>query len=191
VTSPFAKLDTAPGQLLLRWFVGIVLVLGLLGCVVKGANSPADPTLASPGSANRTKLDGFGETSITVRTATSVFSWCLLLAETEAQHNRGLMQVTDTTLGGYDGMLFRFAADSSAQFYMRNTPMPLSIAFVDGSGKVVTTTDMVPCADVDGCQLYPSAAPYRVAIEVPEGQLPRLHIAADSTVIDDRHACSS
>jgi uncharacterized membrane protein (UPF0127 family) len=191
VTPPFARIDTATGRVVLRWLIGVVLVFGLLGCVVKGANNPADPSLAPPGSPNRTRLAGFGETSITVRTATSVFSWCLLLAETEAQHNRGLMQVTDTKLGGYDGMLFRFPADSTAEFYMRNTPMPLSIAFVDGTGKVVTTADMTPCEDVDGCQLYPAAAPYRVAIEVPQGELARLHIGSDATVADDRHACSS
>ena len=81
------------------------------------------------------------------RTPTGTLAWCMLLAETEAQHNRGLMQVTDPTLGGYDGMLFRFDADTNDQFYMRNTPMPLSIAFIASNGDVVSTTDMAPCDD--------------------------------------------
>ena len=67
---------------------------------------------------------------MTVKTPTSTLMWCMLLAATQAQHNRGLMQVTDPTLGGYDGMVFRFDTDVKDRFYMRNTPMPLSIAFI-------------------------------------------------------------
>jgi uncharacterized protein len=140
-------------------------------------------------SAARTRLDGFGETHVTVTTPTGALAWCMLLAETEAQHNRGLMQVTDPTLGGYDGMLFRFDSDTSDKFYMRNTPMPLSIAFIASTGEIVSTTDMAPCEDRAGCPLYDAAAPYRIAIEVPQGNLGRLGIAAGAHVSDDARSC--
>jgi uncharacterized membrane protein (UPF0127 family) len=140
-------------------------------------------------SADATPLEGFGETHVTVETPTSALAWCMLLAATQAQHNRGLMQVTDPTLGGYDGMLFRFDADTEDSFYMRNTPMPLSIAFIASDGSVVSTTDMAPCEDRDGCPLYNAAGPYRLAIEVPQGQLARLGIEPGAKVTDDARAC--
>jgi uncharacterized membrane protein (UPF0127 family) len=139
--------------------------------------------------AARTRLDGFGETHVSVEDPAGALAWCMLLAETEAQHDRGLMQVTDPTLGGYDGMLFRFAADTNDQFYMRNTPMPLSIAFIASNGDVVSTTDMAPCDDRAGCPLYSAARPYRIAIEVPQGQLGRLGIEPGAKVTDDARSC--
>jgi uncharacterized membrane protein (UPF0127 family) len=172
----------------LRWFIVAVLLASVLGFIVRGANEPADPRLAPVASADRQPLAGFGETLITVRSGQgSVFSWCLLLAANAAQRSRGLMQVTDPNLGGYSGMLFRFDTDVdhvANYFYMRNTPMPLSIAFLDAAGAVVSTADMAPCDDVAGCPEYHAAAPYRATIEVPQGRLASLGIEAGSTITD-------
>jgi len=191
------SLQRPEGIAALRWVIGVVLALGLVGCVVKGANSPADPYLASPGvapdaiaSGPRTVLQGFGETRLSVHNADTVLTWCLLLAATEQQRQRGLMQVTDQSLGGHDGMLFRYDADSTTKFWMRNTPMPLSIAYVDGAGQLISTADMEPCADSPECRLYPSAAPYRIAIEVPQGRLAGLGIQPGATIVDENTACT-
>jgi uncharacterized membrane protein (UPF0127 family) len=105
---------------------------------------------------------------------------CALLAETEPQHERGLMERKD--LGGYDGMIFRFAADSDGSFYMRNTPLPLSIAWFDAGGRFVSQADMAPCEDREGCPLYPAAGPYRYALEVPKGDLATLDIGPRSVL---------
>ncbi len=169
----------------LWWLLGLVLVAGGLVFLVQGANRPSDPALPA-----RVALPGFGEVAVTVKTtAGEALERCLLLAATEEQHQRGLMEVTDPALGGYDGMLFAFEADSTAQFYMRNTPMPLSIAFVDGRGAFVSTADMAPCADVDGCPLYPAAGPYRYAVEVPQGRLSRLGLEPGATMTVGDPAC--
>jgi uncharacterized membrane protein (UPF0127 family) len=172
------------------------LILGVVGAVVGIAAVVTivlfvtnDNGSSSKTNAARTPLPGFGETHVTVETSSDTLAWCMLLAETEAQRNRGLMQVTDPTLGGYDGMVFRFDSDTSDAFYMRNTPMPLSIAFISSSGDVVSTTDMAPCADRDGCPLYNAAAPYRIAIEVPQGHLGRLGIMSGNKVTDDHRNC--
>jgi uncharacterized membrane protein (UPF0127 family) len=85
-------------------------------------------------------------------------------------------------LGGYDGMLFRFPGDTTTRFYMRNTPLPLSVAWFDGAGRYVSQADMSPCADVDGCPEYAASAPYRTALEVPQGHLATLGVAAGSTI---------
>jgi uncharacterized membrane protein (UPF0127 family) len=184
-------LEREPNVRLLRWLVSAVLIASLLSCVARGADNPADPSLGPVGAANRQLLPGFDETLVSVRSADgNLLSWCLLLALTTAQHERGLMTVTDTTLGGYDGMLFRFAADTTTPFWMRNTPMPLSIAYIDHTGALVSAADMAPCDDVDTCTEYPPAGPFRVAIEVPQGGLTRLGITPGATITDEQRGCS-
>jgi uncharacterized membrane protein (UPF0127 family) len=191
VTSPFPVLEKPQAVALLRWAIGVVLVFGLIGCVVKGANNPDDPYLSSPsaGPASRTPLSGFGETRVTVHTTSKLLTWCLLLAATDKQRARGLMQVKDTTLGGYDGMLFRYDTDVTESFWMRNTPMALSIAYLSSAGQLVSTADMEPCSDSPDCRDYPPAGPYRMTIEVPQGSLASLGIVEGSTVVDENAPC--
>jgi uncharacterized membrane protein (UPF0127 family) len=191
VTAPFTSLDKPKALAILRWVIGVVLVLGLIGCVVKGANNPDDPYLSAPsqGPASRTAMAGFGETRVTVHTADKLLTWCLLLAAKAEQRARGLMQVKDPTLGGYNGMLFRYDTDVTESFWMRNTPMPLSIAYLSGDGQIVTTADMEPCSDSPDCRDYPAAGPYRFTIEVPQGNLATLGIVKGSTVVDDNAPC--
>ena len=93
--SGIATLGTPLGLTVLRWAIGMVLVIGLIGCVTKGADNPPDPYFAS--TANRTRLAGFGETKIKVERAGSFLEWCLLLAANDAQRARGLMQVLPGT----------------------------------------------------------------------------------------------
>jgi uncharacterized protein len=135
----------------------------------------------APGPADRTPLDGFGEVAIAVRDADGqVVGWCVLLAESDEQHQRGLMEVTD--LKGYAGMLFVWENDLQAQFYMQNTPMPLSIAWFDPAGELVSAEDMDPCETVGDCPLYGAAGPYRFALEVPQGELPSLGVEEGSVL---------
>jgi len=172
---------------------GIVLAVVVVRLSGSDSKQPASPPAVAvtngTTAAGRTPLPGFGETHVTVKTPTSTLSWCLLLAATVAQQDRGLMQVTDPKLGGYDGMLFRFDHDTTVRFYMRNTPMPLSIAWIASDGHFVSSTDMPPCEDRDGCPTFGAAAPYRVAIEVPQGGLGRLGIGPGATVVDDNRGC--
>jgi uncharacterized membrane protein (UPF0127 family) len=104
----------------------------------------------------------------------------VLLAATSEQRQRGLMEVTD--LGGYAGMLFVWDADASSSFYMRNTPTPLSIGWFDADGELVSTADMDPCPDVDGCPTYPADGRYRFALEVPQGSLDAVGVVDGSTL---------
>jgi uncharacterized membrane protein (UPF0127 family) len=136
------------------------------------APPPADavPVSAVVTSTGRSPLPGFGEVLVEVVAADgTVLTSCLLLAETPAQTQRGLMEVLDPDLGGYDGMLFRFDVDNAGGFYMRNTPQELSIAYLDAAGGLVSTTVMAPCEDVEGCPTYAAEAPFRYALEVPVG----------------------
>ena len=78
------------------------------------------------------------------------------------------MGVTD--LGGLDGMLFIFEADSEGGFWMSNTLIQLDIAFFASDGIFVDKLTMVPCT-TDDCPRYHATGPYRYAIEAPEGDL--------------------
>jgi uncharacterized membrane protein (UPF0127 family) len=65
-------------------------------------------------------------------------------------------------------MLFVFGEDTDAAFWMKDTLIPLSIAFIDADGRIVTIHDMEPCT-ADPCEIYGSDAPYRTALEVNKG----------------------
>ncbi len=181
-----------------RWLLlaaAMLIGAGLYAFVVRGASQPKDPVLGAPvtsvtqpdltapGDPARVPLRGFSELAISVQPSTggALQAWCLLAALSAEQRQRGLMTVKD--LQGYSGMVFVYAQDVSDQFYMRNTPMPLSIAWIDKAGAVVSTADMAPCADREGCPLYAAAGPYRMAIEVPKGRLASLGIVKGTTVI--------
>ena len=95
----------------------------------------------------------------------------LAIADEPAERERGLMEVR--SLGPYDGMLFVSATDSSAAFVMRNTRVPLDIAWFDERGRRGREASMEPCPDaVDDCPVYPAGAPWRFALETLRGELP-------------------
>ncbi len=160
---------------MVRWGAGVLVVIGLLAFVTVGANRPADPhLLPHPG---RPQVAGFGEIAYRIDRAASN-DRCALLADTDAQQQQGLMNRTD--LAGHDGMLFRFHGDTRVGFYMKDTLIPLSIAWFDSKGNFVSETDMEPCLDQVDCPNHYAARPYRYALEVPKGGLSDLGIGPGS-----------
>jgi uncharacterized membrane protein (UPF0127 family) len=144
----------------------------------------------------REPLAGFGEVAVTVAGPgdDGESDFCLLLAETSEQRQRGLMEVTDPDLGGYDGMLFRFDDEVEIGFWMMNTPMPLTVAYIGADGSLVSTADMEPCVDEDdqaaGCPSYPPDGPYRWAVEVTQGGLDELGLVPGSSFTDTEQPCA-
>jgi len=63
------------------------------------------------------------------------------------------------------GMLFLFESKSQQCFWMRNTPLPLSIAFLDDDGTILQIADMAPKSDTLHC----SQQPVRYALEMEQG----------------------
>jgi len=165
-----------------------VLALGVAAFLVTGANLPPDPYLVPAGRLTPAPgYPGFDEEAFTVTSATGVVdgghqrAYCAVLAATTAQQNRGLMG--RRRLGPYQGMLFAWSAPTSTYFYMKDTPMPLSIAWFSGSGTLVGRADMAPCPpSARSCPLYRPAAAYQYALEVPRGGLAALGVAAGSTL---------
>ena len=90
----------------------------------------------------------------------------LEIAETPEQQSQGLM--FRTSMDPDCGMLFVFFEEHSGGFYMKNTLIPLSIAFMDVDGTIVKILDMDPCK-ADPCEIYDPGVPYHVALEVNQG----------------------
>lgn len=162
----------------------LVLLLGLVGFVVRGADRPADPVLADASAGSeRQPLPGFDETAFRVRTPDGeVLDWCALLAASDAARRQGLMGQDD--LRGYDAMVFRFESPVRPAFYMYRTVIPLTVAFFSQEGAFVNAHDMAPCPAEDGsdCPTYPAEAAVVLAIEVPVGGLGALGIGEGSTL---------
>ena len=138
---------------------------------------PAAPMVATrPPAPARRPLPGFGETDFRITSGDGgTFHGVALLADDGPSRSQGLMEQTD--LRGYDAMVFRFDSPTTGEFYMRNTRIPLSIAFFDADGRFVSSADMEPCPDeVRRCPTYGATRPYLHAIEVAAGGLGRMGI---------------
>lgn len=85
------------------------------------------------------------------------------IAATPLERKRGLMGIP--ALAAHGGMLFVFEHAARHCFWMRNTPLPLSIAFIDDAGRIVNITEMQPHTDTLHCP----ASAIRYALEVPQG----------------------
>ena len=130
------------------------------------------------------RAQGFTKVTLRVRLADgSVEEHCVWLADSYLERERGLMEITDPSLGGGDAMVFVFDADTAASFWMKDTLLPLSIAWVDSAGGVVNTATMDPCpAGATNCPQFPPGRPYRMAIEMAQGRLQDWGIGPGATV---------
>ncbi|TAK22136.1 MAG: hypothetical protein EPO26_12700 [Chloroflexota bacterium] len=89
------------------------------------------------------------------------------IASDDATRARGLM--FRESMPEDAGMLFVFAADIDAGFWMQNTLIPLSIAFIDANGVIVGLDDMQPRTT----DIHRPNRPYRFALEVNQGYFAR------------------
>ena len=101
------------------------------------------------------------------------------VADTESERAHGLMGRTE--LADDAGMVFVFPQDSTSAFWMKDTLIPLSIAFYDDSGRIVNILDMEPCRE-DPCPVYDPKAVYRGALEVDKGAFRRWGVKEGDTL---------
>ena len=88
------------------------------------------------------------------------------VADTPRKREKGLMFVGK--LPENEGMLFEFPGQSYGGFWMKNTFIPLSIAYLDFDGKILEILDMEPCK-VEKCPIYDPGVYYYYAVEVNIG----------------------
>lgn len=126
--------------------------------------------------AERASVVAFDTTRVRIETGTDTIPLLVELAETEAQRAHGLME--RDSLASDHGMLFLYDRPRDPRaggFYMWRTRMPLDIAFLDESGRVVGVDRMAPCPNPypRQCPTYAPETPYAAALEVPAGWLDR------------------
>jgi uncharacterized membrane protein (UPF0127 family) len=98
------------------------------------------------------------------------------IARIEEERSKGQMhrkQLPDGT-----GMIFVFERDQQVSFWMKNTLIPLSIAFIAADGRILEIRDMYPL-DLNSVQ---SSRSVRYALETPQGWFDRSGIAAGDVV---------
>lgn len=94
------------------------------------------------------------------------------LAQTPEQRQIGLMWRKE--MPQHEGMLFVFEQAASQCFWMRNTLIPLSAAFLADDGTIVNLADMKPQSDDSHC----SEKPVRFVLEMNMGWFSKRQIKA-------------
>lgn len=101
------------------------------------------------------------------------------MARTMQERQRGFMErkkIPDGT-----GMLFLFESDQILSFYMKNTPTPLSIAYITSDGRIKDIFDMTPYSLTS----IVSTGYVRYALEVPQGWFSKSNIRPGDTILLD------
>lgn len=99
------------------------------------------------------------------------------LAATPGERSRGLMYRQH--MQADHGMLFDFQTEQPVAFWMKNTPLPLDMLFIDGNGTVLQiAADTEPYSETP----IPSEQPIRAVLEVNAGVARKLGIAPGAMV---------
>ena len=98
------------------------------------------------------------------------------IARTDEERTQGLMHRKKLPDG--EGMIFIFDRDQQLSFWMKNTVIPLSIAFIASDGRIIEIRDMRPL-DLNTVK---SSRSVRYALEAPQGWFDRAGIKAGDVI---------
>jgi uncharacterized protein len=130
----------------------------------------------------------FGRGLVRIETESDTFRLQVEIAEDEQQRAYGLMRRAE--LPEEAGMIFLYdeTQDATASFWMFNTRIPLSIAYLDEDGRIANIEEMEPCPSPypQWCPTYPAGVPFRSALEVNRGYFERRGIAEGDRVVLER-----
>jgi uncharacterized membrane protein (UPF0127 family) len=101
------------------------------------------------------------------------------LARTPAERERGLMN--RRSLAAKAGMVFLYSEAHRGGYWMKDTLIPLDIAFYDARGRILRIFTMQPCRR-DPCRIYDPKVAYRAALEVNAGSFRRWHVQAGDRI---------
>ena len=98
------------------------------------------------------------------------------VAGTPATRSQGLMRRKAMAQGA--GMLFLFDESAAHCMWMKNTLIPLSVAFIDERGQIVNIADMQPLDETSRC----ASRPARFALEMNKGWFKKRGIVAGARI---------
>jgi uncharacterized protein len=136
-----------------RTVVASILAAGLAAC--GGGEGTGEPTPVPRSAVTFEDQDGVIDSTLFVE-----------VADAPDEHRRGLMGVEH--LPADEGMAFVFEEPTETTFWMKDTLIPLSIAFVDAGGVIVGVREMPPC-EADPCPSYGVDRPFVLAVEANRG----------------------
>jgi uncharacterized protein len=155
------------------------LTLFVAACGGDGESAGPTTTVSDPGPATTTQAET--ETSTPPTTTEEQREGPVVLIQTErGEEVEVAVEIADTQeerevglmhrefLPDDTGMIFLFDEETTGGFWMKNTLIPLSIAFMGGDGTILRILDMEPC-EADPCEIYDPGVPYESALEVNQG----------------------
>jgi uncharacterized membrane protein (UPF0127 family) len=161
----------------------LTLCLVLLSACVDGGSEAQEDSGPTPGVSGAPSPTASGEGFATGKAILDGDDGSVLLdveiADSPEQHSLGLMHRTE--LASDAGMVFIFFEPTDGAFWMKNTLIPLSIAFFDQEGTIVRILDMEPC-EADPCPVYAPEAVYIGALEVNQGSFDEWNIKEGDSV---------
>ena len=98
------------------------------------------------------------------------------VAAKEAERQQGLM--FRKKIGPNEGMIFLFDTPGKVCMWMKNTFIPLSVAFIDDNGKIINIEDMQPHTTNSHC----AKEPVRYALEMQSGWFKQKNIKAGNKI---------
>ncbi len=98
------------------------------------------------------------------------------VASTEGQQKQGLMY--RRSMGANEGMLFVYEEPVGLCMWMKNTYIPLSVAFIDAAGRIINIEDMKPHTTQNHC----GKGPVRFALEMNRGWFKAKNIGPGSVI---------
>lgn len=163
-------------------FVRFVVVLAVVfqtGCE-SGDDAPPPEEWTSP--------IAFDTGTVRIAGANDTVSILVEIAESNRQHQFGLM--TRPRLDSLSGMIFTYreVQDSANGFWMFRTLVPLDIAFIDSAGRIAAIRSMPPCEARyrEQCPIYKAGVPYMSALEVNMGFFEQHGIGVGAQVVLER-----
>ena len=121
----------------------------------------------------------FGHGTATIATPHGRVAVRVEIAANSRAWERGLMFRRRLAAGS--GMIFVFPDEIQGAFWMKNTLIPLSVAFYDSKGRIRRILDMAPCSQ-DPCRSYDPGVAFHGALEVNRGAFRRWGVRTGDTI---------
>ncbi len=161
--------------------VGLIIIVALAAACTDDSTETAGPTTGTAGpdagtaDPNTETVGPFTETLHFTRAGHDV-TLDVVVADELVERVQGLMNVP--SLPDDAGMLFVWPTDTQSGFWMKDTVIPLSIAFVTAGGVIIDIQDLEPLSE----ELIAAPQPYRYAVEVNQGWFADNDVRVDDLV---------